>query len=177
MVKVSLFTNTHTNQTRPSSLDLAVRGMIVSADKITESNRPPSLRFDCPCLNSQPRADPHACWSKGYPHGRMGWDGRPPGLLPCFGARLTGAKRRRARAGGGAGASTLARRRHLRPCACLPFRSPSPDICPIIRRDGQTSRPSLGTIDHTVRCARDCCWSGVREKYYWLTGGWRLLLE
>jgi len=30
----------------------------------------------------------------------MGWDGRPPGLLPCFGARLTGAKRRRARAAG-----------------------------------------------------------------------------
>jgi len=25
--------------------------------------------------------------------------------------------------------------------------------------------------------AGGCCWSGVREKYCWLTGGWRLLLE
>jgi len=30
-----------------------------------------------------------------------------------------------------------------------------------------------------VRCAGagGCCWSGVREKHYWLAGGWRLLLE
>ncbi|XP_039823375.1 uncharacterized protein LOC120685486 [Panicum virgatum] len=30
-----------------------------------------------------------------------------------------------------------------------------------------------------VRCAGTggCCWSGVREKYCWLVGGWRLLLE
>ena len=32
---------------------------------------------------------------------------------------------------------------------------------------------------HHVRCAGagGCCWSGVREKYCWLVGGWRLLLE
>jgi len=32
---------------------------------------------------------------------------------------------------------------------------------------------------HCVLCAGagGCCWSGVREKHYWLVGGWRLLLE
>ena len=32
---------------------------------------------------------------------------------------------------------------------------------------------------HHVRCAGagGCCWSGVREKHYWLAGGWRRLLE
>ena len=156
-----------------------MRGLIVSADKITGSNRPPSLGFDCPCLQFQPRADPHT--PAGQRANRMAaWDGTAghpvssPALAPGSRAQSAAAH---GRAGGGAGASTLARRRHLRPCACLPFRSPSPDICPIIRRDGQTSRPSLGTIDHTVRCARGCCWSGVREKHCWLTGGWRLLLE
>jgi len=32
---------------------------------------------------------------------------------------------------------------------------------------------------HSVRCtgAGGWCWSGVREKYCWLAGGWRLVLE
>jgi len=79
-----------------------------------------------------------------WPHGMGRPATRSPPLLwrPAHGRKATPRT-----GGGGAGASTLARRRHLRPCACLPFRSPSPDICPIIRRDGQTSRPSLGTID------------------------------
>ena len=34
-------------------------------------------------------------------------------------------------------------------------------------------------LTHSVRCAAagGWCWSGVREKYYWLAGGWRLVLE
>jgi len=33
--------------------------------------------------------------------------------------------------------------------------------------------------NHPVRCAGagGCCWSSVREKHCWLSGGWRLLLE
>ena len=32
---------------------------------------------------------------------------------------------------------------------------------------------------HSVRWAGagGWCWSGVREKHYWLAGGWRLVLE
>jgi len=142
MVKVSLFTNTHTNQTRPSSLDLAVRGMIVSADKITESNRPPSLRFDCPCPNSQPRADPHT--PAGQRANRMAaWDGTAghpvssPALAPGSRAQSDAAH---GRAGEPARVPWPAAATCARVLACLPFRSPSPDICPIIRHDGQTSR-------------------------------------
>ena len=32
-------------------------------------------------------------------------------------------------------------------------------------------------LTHSVRCAGGWCWSGVRKKYCWLAGGWRLLLE
>ena len=33
--------------------------------------------------------------------------------------------------------------------------------------------------NHSVRCAGagGWCWSGVRERYCWLAGGWRLVLE
>ena len=32
-------------------------------------------------------------------------------------------------------------------------------------------------LTHSVRCAGGWCWSGVREKYCWLAGGCRLVLE
>ena len=46
-----------------------------------------------------------------------------------------------------------------------------------------SSHGSMQAIDFPhfglVRCAGvgGCCWSGVREKYYWLAGGWKLVLE
>ena len=35
----------------------------------------------------------------------------------------------------------------------------------------------LSSPNHSVRCTGGWCWSGVREKYCWLAGGWRLVLE
>jgi len=39
--------------------------------------------------------------------------------------------------------------------------------------------PSKENLYHSVRCAGagGWCWSGVREKYCGLAGGWRLVLE